>query len=171
MSNPHKKFSQLYDQNIEQIYRFVYFKVSSKEIAEDLCSETFAKGWNHFKENHEKIDNPRAFLYQIARNLIVDHYREKNKADLVSVEFVPLSDPGIDVKEQSMLNSDLDNVKKALQNLKEDYKEIIVMHYLNDLEIPEIAQSLGKKEGAVRVKLHRALKALKKKLENNIELC
>jgi len=167
MANPKKLFSKLYDQNIDKIYRFIFFKVSSREIAEDLCAETFTKGWQSFKENHRDIDNPRAFLYQIARNLIVDHYRDKNKAEFVSFDSVPVSDPNADIKEKSETNSDLRNIKKALQNIKEDYQEVVVMRYLNDLKIPEIAKSLDKSEGAVRVQLHRALKALRTELNRN----
>ncbi len=171
MANPKKKFSKLYDQNIDQIYRFIYFKVSSEEIAQDLCAETFTRGWEAFKKKYDQIENPRAFLYRIAHNLVADHHKARVKASFVSFDDVPVPDPDTDIKKMSEVNSDFNNVKKALENIREEYKEIVVMHYINELRIPEIAKALDKSEGAVRVQLHRALKSLRKELENNIETC
>ncbi len=171
MANPKKTFSKLYDKNIDQIYRFIYFKVESEEIAQDICAEAFTRGWEAFKEKHDQIDNPRAFLYRIAHNLVADHHKARTRVEFVSVENISLSDPDTDIKEMSEVNSDFNNIKKALEGINEDYKEIIVMHYLNDLQIPEIAQALDKSEGAVRVQLHRAIKSLRKTLEKNIEMC
>ena len=76
MSDLKETFSQIYDQWIEKIFRFVFLKVNSEEVAQDLTSETFTRCWECFK-NGDKIDNPSAFLYQIARNLVVDFYRQE----------------------------------------------------------------------------------------------
>jgi len=166
MNNPRENFSQIYDQCVDKIYRFIFLKVSSQEIAEDLCSETFLKGWQSFKDNNKEIKNPQAFLYQIARNLIVDHYREKGRTQIVSADCVPITDPKIDLEENALLESDLNEIKAVLVNLKEEYQEVVIWHYIEDLTIPEIAKMLNKKEGTVRVLLHRALKSLKKEVEN-----
>jgi len=165
MNNPRKAFSQIYDRYVDKIYRFIFFKVGSQEIAQDLCSETFLKGWQSFKENNKKIDNPQAFLYQIARNLIVDHYRKKGRVQTVSADCIPITDPRVDLEEETRTNSDLDTIKVVLANLKEEYQEVVIWHYIDDLSIAEIAKMLKKSEGAVRVTLHRALKAVKKEIE------
>jgi len=164
MNSHQKKFSQLYDQYIDKIYRFVFLKVNSQEVAEDLTSETFLRGWRTFKEQEEKIGNPPAFLYQIARNLVIDFYREKGKTQLVSTEFAQIDDPDNNPEEKALLRSDIDAVKQCLGNLKEDYQNMVIWHYLDDLSIPEIAKIMQKPEGTVRVTLHRALKALKNEL-------
>ncbi|MBZ9572257.1 RNA polymerase sigma factor [Patescibacteria group bacterium] len=163
MANSRKIFSKIYDEYINKIYRFIFLKVSSQEIAEDLCSETFLRGWRAFK-NQREIENPPAFLYQIARNLIVDFYRERDKARIVSTENIRIIDPRVNLEEEAYLNSDLKQIRLVLANLKEDYQDVIIYRYLDDLSIPEIAKILDKSEGAVRVMLHRALKALKNKL-------
>jgi len=164
MSNPRKNFSKIYDRCVEKIYRFIYLKVNSQEIAEDLCSETFLRGWKSFKNNQKEIENPPAFLYQIARNLVIDHYREKGRTQIVSADYVPIFDPGTDLEEKTFLSSDINTIRVALANLKENYQEIIIWHYLDDLSISEIAKLLNKSEGAIRVMLHRALKTLKNEL-------
>lgn len=158
-------FSAIYDQYIDKIYRFVYLKVNSQEIAEDLTSEVFVRGWDRFREKGEEIQNLPAFLYQIARNLIVDHYREKGQARFVSTEYHDLIDAGTGLEEKAIRGSDLDRVKTVLSNIKDDYREVIVWHYIDELSIPEIAKMLKKSEEAVRVLLHRALKSLKNQLK------
>jgi len=163
MANQRKIFSSIYDKYVDKIYRFIFIKVSSQEIAEDLCSETFLRGWQVFKERRD-IENPPAFLYQIARNLVIDHYREKGKAKIVSAEYTQITDPRTDLEEKAISSSDLDNIRQALAGLKEDYQTVVIWHYLDDLSVPEIAKILDKSEGAVRVSLHRALKTLKNNL-------
>jgi len=148
-------------------------KVNSEEIAQDLTSETFLRGWEAFKRQATsdkpqgtRIENPPAFLYQIARNLVTDFYRERGKTKVISAEFTPIVDPRINLEEKALLGSDLDNIRLALANLKEDYQNVIIWHYLDDLPVPEIAKILDKSEEAVRVTLHRALKALRATLNN-----
>ncbi len=165
MNNPRKAFSQIYDQCVEKIYRFIFLRVSSQEVAQDLCSETFLKGWQSFKENNKKIENPRAFLYQIARNLVIDHYREKGRTQIVSADYISIADPRADLEEETKVNSDLDTIKAVLVNLKDEYQEVVIWHYIDDLSITEIAKMLKKSEGTVRVTLHRALKAVRKEIE------
>lgn len=158
-----REFGKIYDDYIDKIYRFIFLKVSSREIAQDLASETFLRTWEKFKnDKNSPIENPRAFLYRIARNLIVDHYREKGKFQVVPVEATPMPDHEKSLEEKAMANSDLDNIKVALADLKnDDYQNVIIWHYLDDLSIPEVAKLLDRTEPATRVLLHRALKSLK----------
>ena len=167
MKKAKEEFSQIYDDYIDKIYRFIYLKVSSQDIAQDLCSETFLKGWQVFKDNSKEIENPQAFLYQIARNLVIDHYREKGRTKVVPVSSVPITDPAEDLEQKSFVNSDLDNIRVSLANLKQDYQEVITWYYVEDYTISEIAQMMDKSEGAVRVTIHRALKALKNKINDD----
>lgn len=169
MDNYKEKFSQIYDQYIDKIYKFVYFKVSSQEIAEDITSKVFLKGWQAFQSQglgREEIINSSAFLYQIARNAVTDHYREKAKVKAVSADITSqMADPGKGLEEMAILNSEFQEIKLAIQNLKQDYQDIIICHYIDDMKIPEIAEFMGKPVGTVRVMLHRGLKALKKEME------
>ena len=166
MGNLRKLFSKIYDQYVEKIYRFIFLKVNSQEVAQDLTSETFLRGWESFK-NGNKIENPQAFLYQIARNLVTDHYREKGRTQVVSAEYVPIVDPREDLEEKAILRSDLDTIKSALANLRnEDYQNVIIWHYLDDLSIEEVAKLLDRSEEATRVLLSRALAALRQKINS-----
>ena len=162
MENINEQFSSIYDQYIDKIYRFVYLKVNSQEIAEDITSKVFLKGWEAFQKQNADIKNPGAFLYQIARNSVVDHYREKGRSKTVSIDAMPqMIDPGTSAQDRAILNADVNVVKTAIQKLKKDHQDIIIWHYLEDMPIADIAELLGKPAGTVRVILHRGLKDLK----------
>jgi RNA polymerase sigma-70 factor (ECF subfamily) len=166
MDETNKKYSQIYDRYVAKIYRYVFLRVNSREAAEDLTSETFLRGYEAYKAPGSDIKNPQAFLYQIAKNLVVDHYRGKAKAQLVSIEDskIQLTDSKINIEQAAMAASDLEQVRKAISGLSEDYQNVIIWRYLEDLPIKEVASLLDRSEEATRVLLHRALNELKTKL-------
>jgi RNA polymerase sigma-70 factor (ECF subfamily) len=164
MSNLRKEYSDIYDKYIKKIYRFVFLKVKSQEIAQDLSSEVFVRGWQAFKEQGKKIENIQAFLYQIARNLLADHYRQTAKVRFVSADYTTVVDPSQTIEQKAFIGSDLERIKAALANINETYREVIVWYYLEELKVPEIAKLTGKSEPAVRVVIHRALEALRGEL-------
>jgi RNA polymerase sigma-70 factor (ECF subfamily) len=154
-----EQFSQIYDQYIEKIYRFVYLKVNSQEVAEDLTSKVFLKGWQAFQNEAKSIKNPGAFLYQIARNTVIDFYREKGRTSTVSLP--ELADFGASAHEKAILSADVSIVRKAMEKLDKDQQDIIIWHYLEDMPIKDIAELTGRPAGTIRVMLHRGLKDLK----------
>ena len=167
MNDLNEQFGHIYDQYIDKIYRFVYLKVNSQEIAEDITSKVFLKGWETYKTNLE-IQNVGAFLYQIARNAVIDHYREKGRTKVVSTEIsAQIAQPGKDLQEKAIINADFADVKVAIQGLKKDYQDIIIWHYVDDMPVPEIAKTLNKPAGTIRVMLHRGLKDLKKLIKES----
>ena len=114
MDSLNEQFGQIYDQYIDKIYSFVYLKVNSQEIAEDITSKVFLKGWEAFKEPGAGIKNPGAFLYQIARNAVVDHYREKGRQKTVSVDAgQEIVDPGTNAQDLAILSADVEVIKKG----------------------------------------------------------
>lgn len=165
-----KAFANIYDQYIDKIYRFIFLKVNSQETAQDLTSETFLRGWESFKNkklnNQGEIENIQAFLYQIARNLVTDHYREKGKFQVVSADFSPIIDPQVNLEEKAFLNSDFEAIRQTIGKLNEDYQNALIWYYLDDLPVPEIAKMLDRSEEATRVLLHRALKTLREQLNS-----
>jgi len=164
MDSCKKEFNQIYDQYIEKIYRFIFLKVDSIEVCQDLTAETFTRLWQELNRNN-KIEHISGFLYRVARNLVIDYYRQRNKNPIVSADSVSIIDEKNNPHKKAEQSSDLEMVKKAMNNLKEDYKDVIIWRYLNDLSISEIAQIVNKSESAVRVTLSRALTELKKHFE------
>ncbi len=159
-----QKFLEFYDQHITRIYRYVYFRVGSEETAQDLSSEAFLKTWQYLKDGKE-IGNLSAMIYQVCRNLIADYFR-KNKSLPINLD--DISEMNLNETEftdnsfqAANINFELDQIKERIKLLRDEYQDLIVWHYVNDLQIKEIAQILDKSEGSIRTSLSRALKALK----------
>ncbi len=156
-----KKFAKIYDKHIDKIYRFIFFKTGSKELAEDLTSQVFTKGWKKFKLQGAEIKNMSAYLFQIARAEVANHYRETSKFQIVSAESVEIVDEreGLEASQDIQLIGQ--DIQKALGQLEEESQNILIWHYVEGLSFKEIGEFLNRPEGTVRVMAHRALKELK----------
>ncbi len=162
MDQSKDQFSKIYDQYIEKIYRFVYLKVNSQDLAEDITSKVFIKAWKAYSSPDFVLKNENAFLYQIARNAVVDYYREKGRDRTLKIDAsLDISDPGTSAHEKAILSADIEVVKKAISQLDKEQQDIVIWHYLDDMPIAEIAGILGRPEGTVRVMLHRGLNVIK----------
>ncbi len=161
-------FGRIYDRYVTSIYRFVFLKVPSKEVAEDVTSETFLRTWQ-FIQSSAEITHIRALLYRIARNLVADHYRRQEPQTLSSVtnegDFTStpvqadISDTGSG-RRLIEARADLALVLENVSQLKEDYQDVLLLRLVDGLSFGDIATVLEKSEGNVRVIFHRALKAL-----------
>ena len=157
-------FGKIYDLYARRIYRFVYFKVSSEEEAKDLTADVFLKAWSFLlDEKGGEVRHLSALLYSIARNRVIDHYRSRAGREALplaeSAEEI-IADERMDLKKvDAALDAKL--LEKRLRFLKDEYREVLVMKYLDELETGEISRILGKTNGNVRVLLHRATEALR----------
>lgn len=161
MNSNQRKFSKIYDAHVESIYRFIYIKVNSQDIAQDLTSEVFLKVWKSYQK--QDIKNARAFLYTTARHTVIDYYRtNKNTISLESI--ADIEDSGQNVEKDEEISSNIALIQEKIKNLKEDYQNIIILRYVDDLSITEIAKILDKSKGAARTLLSRAIAELRKQL-------
>jgi RNA polymerase sigma-70 factor (ECF subfamily) len=108
-----------------------------------------------------------AFLYKTARNLLVDYYRKKGKIQFVSTDNMVLEDMKTSLHDQIALSSDVDSLKKQMKRLNDDYQNVLIWHYVEDIPVSEIALLLGKSENNTRVLLSRALQALREKVQES----
>ncbi|HUT22265.1 MAG TPA: RNA polymerase sigma factor [Candidatus Bipolaricaulota bacterium] len=161
-NNP-EAFGKLYDLYVDKIFRFVRFKVNTDEETQDITSNIFLKTWQYLREGKRKIDNFNALIYRIARNCIIDHYRERNKNSVVSntEQFEEIIADRKDAVKELDQKLDLEQIESKLKLLKEEYREVIILKYINGLTTSEIAKILDKSKSNIRVLLHRALKTLK----------
>ncbi len=154
-------FGMLYSSYLDEIYRFVFFKVNNSFTAEDITEETFLKTWESLPKIYKKdgkIENLRAWLYRSANNLVIDHYRKKKPA--ANIENTrPSNQP---LPEELVLEKELSkNLVQSIQVLEPDHQEIIILRLINDLSHREVAEIMNISEGYSRVLLFRALKQLK----------
>jgi RNA polymerase sigma-70 factor (ECF subfamily) len=165
MSGIKKTFSDIYDGYVNKIYRFIFLKVGTKEVTEDLTSEVFSRLWKKL-QSKEAIENINAFLYRVANNLVTDYYREKGKAQFVPIEILSLAEEEVSAETRIAVQADMEQVRAALAELKDEYRDSIIWYYLDELSVREIAKMTKKSEEAVRVTIHRALQALRERLGN-----
>ncbi len=169
--NDRQAFVKAYDLYVDQLYRFIYFKVGNREEAEDLCSAVFLKTWNYIlRDGLKDYKTLKALLYKIARNLIIDHYRKNKDSRTVSLDGgseIDVIDEKQNVEEKMDLKTDIFVLETKLPELKDEYREAIILRFVNELSIKEIAEILGKPKGGVRVLIFRALRALRELLEKD----
>lgn len=160
-----KQFEASFREFAESIFRYVYFKVSEHDLAQDIAEDTFVRYWKILIKG-EKVNNHRALLYFIAKGIIIDFYRKKKNSKKVSLERIDERLLGVFDRAEDNISKkqELEQIYATVKKLKKDYQDVLFLHYVEDLSVKEIAFIQKKKENAIRVLLHRALKELKKKL-------
>src|SRR3989344_3085086 len=134
------EFMALYDQYSDSLFRFMLFKVSNKETAWDLTQECFFKTWQHMANDRKAITNQKAFLYTVARNLVIDHWRAKAKHATVDIEAASyVIDDGNDVHREAVLQDEARYLLRLLKNLSEESRDILALRYTDGLSFEEIA--------------------------------
>ena len=164
-------FIRAYDLYVDQLYRFIYFKVGNREEAEDLCSAMFLKTWHYILENSLKDQMTlKALFYKISRNLIIDHYRKTKGKETMSLDDekgIKITDEKQNLNNDIELKADLLVLESKLPELKDEYREVIILRFINELSIKEIAEVLDKSRGNVRILIYRSLNALKELLSQD----
>lgn len=158
-------FSKLYDAFVTPLYRYVFFKVKNEEV-EDIVETVFLKAWENIHQYKlRKNTSFGAWLFRIAHNLVVDHYRtEESRLEESITEFAEkIQDERVEHNPLKATVREFDSqvLKQALNKLSDSYRQIIVLKFLNELDNCEISQILHKSEGSLRILQHRALHALK----------
>lgn len=159
-------YGEIYNLFLKTIFRFIYFSVRNWELAEDLTQTTFFKAWRALASFSLSGGSFRAYLFAIARNLVIDYSRSKKELPLETIENYPSKeDP-----EEDFIKSEAKRVVwQALRDLPKEEEHLIVLRFFEQLRYKEIARVSGKSEGAVRVSIHRILKKLKKDLQDKYE--
>lgn len=168
MDSKKKQFEKAYEEHARGILRHAYFKVKDKEAAEDMVQETFFKAWRNIVDEEGEIKNIRAFLYKILNNTIIDYYRTKKETYSLEQSFEENENLAIEENtDEKRLDDEVDNLKlkKYLSEIKEEYREILIMKYMDDLSVNEISKITNRSPVNVRVTIHRALLSLKKRYE------
>jgi RNA polymerase sigma-70 factor (ECF subfamily) len=168
-------FARLYDKHVRPLYRFVYAKVSGREVAEDIVSEVFLDIWRLLSQPGADIKSFRGLLYKIARRKVIDVYRRDRRRPTERLQEAVVTDEGeaattLSEKELSdrgkghertEVQADVALLLRQIKKLKEDYQDVLLLRLVEDLSFPEIAQALDKTHANVRVIYHRATALLK----------
>ena len=157
-------FAQLYDAYVERVYRYIYFRTSEDAATEDLVSQVFLKAWENLGRYKVGGSPFIAWLYTIARNLVIDHYRAK-KDVLPLEEAVALPSDRESPDEEAQTHFDLEAMRDALQFLTGDQQQVLILKFIAGLPNENIAKIMNKQEGTIRGLQMRALKTLSKYMQ------
>ena len=175
----HKReaFDILYLRYATAIKKFVYLRVLNEEDANDLTADVFWNTWQYLTGKKVKdIQNIRAFLYKVARNVVAGFYRVKGKMPpMVELDkpgqygdFPEVADIREDILGKQIRTQDVDYLIACVQKLQEPYREIIALRFFEELGIDEIAEIVEKTPGNIRVLIHRGSQALRNIMNTTI---
>jgi len=162
-------FGALYDHHSPAVYRFVYYRVGSRDLAEDLTSETFFRALRSIGNFRWQGRNFGAWLTTIARNLIADHYKSsRTRLEITTDDFTGHERATSTPEDEVLQEVTTQLLRAALTRLPADQQECLVLRFLNGNSIQQVAEALGRSEGAVKQLQLRAVRNLAKQLPDGL---
>ncbi len=153
-------FVYLYDKYVEKIYKFLYFRTFDQELAEDITSQTFLKAMDKIGSFNGEKGTFQAWLYQIARNLLIDEYRKQKPTDNIDAHFDLASDINLESETAGSITNE--KLRELLLSLPAEAQELVSMRLWDEMSYAEIAIITGKSEGALKMQFSRIVDQLKK---------
>ena len=166
-------FGELYDRYVGLVYRYVYYRVGSAQVAEDLTSETFLRALRRITSFTWQGRDVGAWFVTIARNLIADHYKSSRyRLEMITDD---ISETGARLTTDGPEDAVLDGMQntvllEAVKQLGAEQQECIVLRFLQGMSVAETAQVMGKNDGAIKALQYRAVRALGRLLPEGVEL-
>lgn len=158
-------FAALYDKYVNKLYHYIYFKVGNVAEAEDLTAQVFLRAWEAIG-SYEWREHPfSAWLFRIARNLVVDYHRARR-------DMIPLDEPEQHIPSWAISETPppdlalqdyltVERLRKALKRLTPEQQEVIILRFMEGYSTAEVAAIMGKREGAIRGLQFRGLSVLR----------
>ena len=157
-------FGTIYDELVKPVYRYIFYRVE-ESIAEDLTEDTFLKVWQNLK-SYKKTKYPfSSWVFRIAHNLVVDYYRKNHLTEEIDINTPDTAKTNNPQHEISIKLTQI-RLKKVIRHLPDNYQQVIILKYVNDLDNKEISATIGKSEATVRTIQFRALEKLRSMLTN-----
>lgn len=168
------RFLKAFEEYNDALFRHAIMRISNREKAIDLVHDTYTKVWSYVREGYE-IESFRPFLYKVLNNLIIDEYRKRKELSLDAIleqegvyegTFDELTENSV---EQMAATIDGRKAFELLEELPDQYKEVILLRFVDQLGPNEISELIEESQNVISVRLHRGLKLLRQKIEANDE--
>ncbi|HEX6500721.1 MAG TPA: sigma-70 family RNA polymerase sigma factor [Micromonosporaceae bacterium] len=167
-------FGLIYDRYVETVFRFIYFRVGNRQLAEDLTSDTFLRALKRIGSFTWQGRDLGAWLVTIARNLVADHFKsgryrlEVTTGDVLDAD---REDGGPEGSPEAAVVDHITNVTllTAVKQLNPEQQECIVLRFLQGFSVAETAQAMGKNEGAIKALQYRAVRTLARLLPEGFQ--
>ncbi|OHA83678.1 MAG: hypothetical protein A2408_02495 [Candidatus Yonathbacteria bacterium RIFOXYC1_FULL_52_10] len=163
-----RDFLAAYDAHADALFRHCLFRLSDRERAKELTQETFTRTWEYMITHpDEAVENIRALLYRIARNMIIDEYRSHKRYNQ-SLDALS-EDEGFDLPDGDahgaiVRGAEMSRLFTLMDDLPNAAREVLALRYSDDMAVKEIAELLGETENVISVRIHRGLAQLKKRM-------
>jgi RNA polymerase sigma-70 factor, ECF subfamily len=155
-----KEFMSIYESHVDGVFRYCFYKTSDREAALDLTQDIFSKIWEYMKKGGT-FESVKAFVYSTASRKIIDWYRAKK----VTISLDSIRETGFDIKDDAGEHGMRIDGQIALEKLKElddIYREVLLLRFVEELSVKEIAEVLNETENNISVRIHRGLEKLRK---------
>jgi len=163
------ELAALYESYYGRIARYAFVRMGNQADSEDLAGEVFVRALESLDSYSERGVPMQAWLFKIAHNLIVDHFRKSAKQSTVSIDTVSVK-AETDPEEQAMAGLEVARVIKAMSGLTESQRKVIELRFFGELTSEEAGHVLNKRAGAVRELQSAAIRALRNLLDENVPL-
>lgn len=160
------KFNDYYKEHMPQVFGYVFMRINqNKSLAEDLVSDIFLKAIENFDQFDEAKGSFKSWIFQICKNHLIDHFRSKKNQEAICIDNLAneLKDES-DSKKNAKNAIEKEIIMDAIESLPEAKKELVMLRYFAGYSYEEIAETTREKSNNIRVKLHRTLDDLKRKL-------
>lgn len=162
-----KAFGEIYRLESEAIYRFCLLRTSDRNVAQDFTQDTFMRFWNSLL-SEKKINNSRAFLFTVARNIVIDWYRKKktfsldqmmeSETSMRGASFQPIARENVETTVEAA------HLVQRIHELPEPYSKAVYLRCVEELKPREISEILGESANVISVRISRGLEQLRKVL-------
>lgn len=161
-------FSLLYKENVQRIYNYVYYRTGNQHDAEDITARVFQRALGHIQKYEDKGVPFSAWLYRIAHNLVANWHRDRSRKQEISIDDVPLQVPKYELPESSIIrNQEISGLMTYVRTLPADRQMLLILKFVDDLTNIEIAEIMGKSEGAIKSLYHRTLLQLRDRMDKD----
>ena len=160
-------FAELYRTHLRDVYSYAYYRIGNHHDAEDLTEQTFLQAYRHFERAMaESNGRPlRPWLIRIAHNLAANYYRDRSRRPQTQLDDAAVISNTQTTEAVVEEREEVHEVLEGVSNLPDDRREALIMRFALGMDNREIAQTMGRTEGATKVLIHRAIKQLEQDLE------
>jgi RNA polymerase sigma-70 factor (ECF subfamily) len=157
-----RDFSELYRNHLRDVYSYAYYRIGNHHDAEDLTEQTFLQAYRHFERaQRESHGRPlRPWLIRIAHNLAANYYRDRSRRPESAIEDASTISSPHTTESLVEGREELERVLAGVERLPDDRREALIMRFALDMDNQEIADALGRTNGATKVLIHRAIRQL-----------
>jgi RNA polymerase sigma-70 factor (ECF subfamily) len=162
-------FGELYDRFVDRVYRYLYYRTGNRPEAEDLTEHVFLKAWEAIGRYRWQGRPFLAWLYRLAHNAHIDHVRSQKPSTSLNNDERPIEIPSPAAESELARSLDAEVLARALAQLTVEQQQVIIMKFIDGCDNEQIAQTMDKREGAIRALQMRALMSLRRVLESQGE--